>query len=74
MWYDRGHQLNTGELKKLLQFVPDNIPLFVGLGNETKPLRYLCEHDKGIMFHTELYETNADENNLKTILMFSNKK
>lgn len=74
MNYSKGHQLTVGELKTLIQLMPDETKLFVGVGVNIVPLRYLCEHDGGLMFHTDMYGVDAETNNIKTSLLLSKKK
>ena len=66
-------QLCVGDLKKYFALLPDDIQLFVGWGERSAPLRFMVEHgDNGIMFHPDVYECNASETNINTILSFYN--
>lgn len=71
MHYNKGHQLTVGELKALIQLIPDETKMFVGIGDNIEPLRYLCEHNRGLMFHTNVYGMDAISNNVNTILQLS---
>ena len=73
MIYDKGKQLNVGELKKLIEHIPNDTKLYVGVGDNVKPLRYLCEHNGGLMFHTDVYCADAKINNYQTIIKLQGK-
>ena len=63
-------QLNVGDLKKLLEKVPDYINLYVGWGSDVKPLKFLDIHNNGIKFHPNIYGETASIYNLLTIANF----
>lgn len=63
-------QLSVGDLKKLLEDVPDNVPLYVGYGCNVKPLKFLDRYDEGIMFHPDIYMEDARILNIVTVESF----
>lgn len=63
-------QLTVGDLKKLLEKVPDDINLYVGWGSDSKPLKFLDIYKDGIKFHPDIYGENASIYNLLTIANF----
>lgn len=63
-------QLTVGDLKKLLDKVPNNVPLYVGWGSDVKPLKFLDMHNNGIKFHPDIYGETASIYNLLTIANF----
>ena len=66
----KNRQLTVGDLKKLLDKVPDNVPLYIGYGDDVKPLKFLNKFDEGIMFHPNIYGETASIYNLLTIANF----
>lgn len=65
--------LTVGELKKYLKVIPDSTELYIGYGENVNPLRYLCEYNGGLMFHSDLYNIdNATEHNINTVLSIAN--
>lgn len=63
-------QLTVGDLKKLLEKVPDDINLYVGWGSNVKPLKFLDIHNNGIKFHPDIYGESANIFNLLTVSNF----
>jgi len=63
-------QLTVGDLKKLLEKVSDNVPLYVGYGCDVNPLKFLDCYNDGIMFHPDIYGETASIYNLLTISNF----
>ena len=66
----KNEQLTVGDLKKLLDKVPDNVPLYVGYGSDAKPLRFLNNFREGIMFHPDIYGETASILNILTVSSF----
>lgn len=64
--------MTVGELKKYLNVIPDNTQLYVGYGDDVKPLKFLCEWRDGLMFHPNVYNENVEEYNLNTVLKLMN--
>lgn len=73
MLYNKGKQLDVGELKRFLKNISDNTKLYVGVGYNIQPLRYLCEYEGGLMFHTDVYGVDAKINNYQTITKLQGK-
>lgn len=73
MHYDKGEQLTVGRLKEYLACLPDDVKVYVGLGNDVAPLHYLLEHKGGLLLHPNSYGKNANEENVKTILILTKK-
>lgn len=67
MTHNKGRQLNAGQLKKLIEFIPDDTKLYFGFGENVKPLRYLCVHNDGLMFHPDIYGVDSEPNNWQTV-------
>lgn len=63
-------QLTVGDLKKLLDKVPNNVNLYVGYGCDVKPLKFLDRYDEGIMFHPDIYGETACILNILTVESF----
>lgn len=64
-------QLTVGDLKELLDKVPNNVNLYVGWGSDVKPLKFLDLHNNGIKFHPDIYGETASIYNLLTIANFA---
>jgi len=63
-------QLTVGDLKELLNKVPNDINLYVGWGSDVKPLKFLDIYNNGIEFHPNIYGETASIYNLLTIANF----
>jgi len=66
----KNKQLTVGDLKELLENVPDNVPLYVGYGCDVNPLRFLDRYNDGIMFHPDIYGEIASILNILTVESF----
>ena len=64
----QNEQLTKGELIKLIKHLPDDTKLYVGYGERTAPLRFLVEHNGGLMFHPDMYGLEAKTTNALTII------
>jgi len=73
MLCNKGKQLSVGKLKKLIEHIPNDIKLYVGMGDNVAPLRYLCEYEGGLMFHTDIYGVDAKICNYQTIIKLQEK-
>lgn len=73
MHYDKGKQITIKDLKRLINYLPDDTKVFVGFGDRVEPLHYLCEYDGGLMLHPDIYGMDATEINIKTIVTLASK-
>ena len=74
MDYDKGSQLTVAQLKSYLKYIPDDVKICIGIGDDNAPAHYLLNHDGQLMLHPDCYMQNASEVNIKTILSFNARK
>ena len=74
MEYDKGSQLTVAQLRSYLKYIPDDVKIFIGIGDVNAPAHYLLNHGGQLMIHTDCYMQNAAEVNIKTILSFNARK
>lgn len=68
MNHDKGDQFTVGKLKEYLSCLPDDIKVYVGIGDSVGPAHYLLEHKGGLLLHPDSYMQNATEANVHTML------
>lgn len=74
MNYDKGPQLTVGMLKQYLAYIPDDVKIRVGVGDNAAELHYLQNWKGELLLHPDCYMMDAAESNLQTILSFNTKK
>lgn len=74
MYYDKGPQLTAGKLKKYLACIPDDVKIYIGIGDEVAELHYILNQDGNLVLLSDCYMQNASEMNIKTILSFNTRK
>lgn len=70
MKFTKNKQLTVGDLKELLENVPNDVSLYIGYGCDVKPLKFLDRYKEGIMFHPDIYGENANILNILTVESF----
>ena len=70
MNYDKGPQLTAGDLKRYLAYIPDDVKICVGIGDEYAEAHYILNWNGKLTLHPNCYMQNASEVNLKTIISF----
>lgn len=70
MNYNKGEQFTVKQLKEYLNYIPDDVKVCIGLGDQKKPARYISNYDNKLIIESDIYMRDADENNLHTIISF----
>lgn len=73
MNYNKGPQLTIGDLKRYLEHIPNDVKIYIGIGNINAELHYLSVWNNQLLLHPDIYMQNAEEANLKTVLMLAKK-
>ena len=74
MTYDKGEQFTVERLKKHLDYIPNDVKICVGIGDDINPAHYINNRDGKLVICVDCYMQDADENNLKTVLSFNQNK
>ena len=70
MNYNKGKQFTVKKLKAYLNYIPDDVKVCIGFGDQIKPARYISNYNNNLTIESDIYMIDADENNLHTIISF----
>ena len=73
MYYDKGPQITVGKLKEYLSYIPDDVPVEVGMGDNRGQLHYLENNGGALLLLPDCYMENAEVFNMKTVISLMQK-
>ena len=70
MNYNKDKQFTVKQLKEYLNYIPEDINVCIGFGDQIKPARYISNYNNQLTIESDCYMRDAVENNLHTIISF----